>query len=93
MDTGYVWDEDKYQKVLKKHGVMFHEVVDVLEDPNGFEQPDEVQWAEERWLWVGQTSTGRILLVVYSEEDLPLYRIITAFEAEGRWVNEYKQRD
>lgn len=93
MDVGYVWDEEKYRKVQEKHGVMFSEVVDALEDPDGFEQIDEAQWGEERWIWVGKTNTGRILVIVYNEEDLPLYRIITAFDAEGRWVDEYKQRD
>lgn len=81
MDVGYVWDEEKYRKVQKKHDVMFYEVVNALEDPNGFEQADEVQWEEERWIWLGQTETGRLLVVVYSDEELPLCRIITAFEA------------
>lgn len=92
MDVGYVWDEEKYRKVQKKHDVMFYEVVNALEDPNGFEQADEARWEEERWIWLGQTETGRLLVVVYSDEELPLCRIITAFEATGRWVDEYEQR-
>lgn len=92
MDLGYVWDEDKYRKVQQKHSVSFHEVVDALEDPNGFEYSDDASLLSERWLWIGQTQNGRILLIVYSEEDLPLLRIITAFDAEHRWADEYKQR-
>ena len=33
------------------------------------------------------------LAIVCSEEDLPLYRLITAFDAEGRWLNGYYTRD
>lgn len=91
MDVGYVWDEDKYEAVQAKHHVLFHEVVSAMEDPKGYEESDLVSY-EERWIWVGQTSEHRILYVVYSEEDLPLYRIITAFDAEGRWLDEYQQR-
>ncbi|MDX2042255.1 MAG: hypothetical protein SF097_13455 [Acidobacteriota bacterium] len=34
----------------------------------------------------------RLLIVVYTEQDLPLYRIITVFDAEGRWIDEYYGR-
>jgi len=47
---------------------------------------------EDRWTWVGQTLQGRILTIVYTEEDLPLYRIVTAFDAEGRWLDEYYRK-
>src|SRR2546426_7454828 len=32
------------------------------------------------------------LLIASSLQDLPLYRIITAFEAEGRWIDEYHRQ-
>lgn len=91
MDIGFVWDEEKYRVVVEKHGVRFYEVVSAFDDPNGYEIPDPVGY-EDRWVWVGQTANSRVLVVIYSEEDLPLYRIITAFDAEGRWLNEYDQR-
>lgn len=93
MDVGYVWDEKKYQKVQKKHGISFWEVVSAMEDPDGFEQPDEASNEEDQWIWLGQTFTGRVLVVVYSEEELPLYRLITSFEANGRWLDEYQQQE
>jgi len=91
MDIGFVWDENKYQEVTKKHDIKFYEVVSAFDDLNGYEIPDP-QGYEDRWLWVGQTFKGRILAVVYSEEDLPLYRLITAFDAEGILLDEYKKR-
>ena len=91
MDIGFVWDESKYQRVIKKHNVRFYEVVSALDDPRGYETPGSLS-DEDRWIFVGRTQSGRILNVVYSEEDLPLYRIITANDAEGRWLDEYYQR-
>lgn len=90
MDIGFVWDELKYELVRKKHDVVFHEVVSAFEDDNGYEVPDPAG-QDERHMLVGQTVTNRILMVVFSEEELPLYRIITAFDAIGRWVDEYER--
>jgi len=91
MDIGFVWDETKYQAVRKTNNVQFYEVVSAFNGPNGFEAPDPSGYTD-RWLWVGQTHENRVLSIIYSEEDLPLYRIITAFEAEGRWLHEYQRR-
>lgn len=91
MDIAFVWDERKYQAVVKKHRIQFYEVVSAFDDALGYEIPDPAEH-EDRWLWVGRTLWDRVLIIIYSEEDLPLYRIITAFDAEGRWLDEYYQR-
>ena len=88
MDIGYVWDETKYKKVLSEHNVQFYEVVAAFADPGGFETPSPVEH-EERWRWLGRTPWGRLLMIIFTVEEAPLYRIITAFDAEGKWVEEY----
>ena len=92
MDMGFVWDEAKYQAVVQKHGVMFYEVVSAFDDSNGFETLDPLVEHEDRWLWIGKTHDDRLLVIVYTEQDLPLYRIITAYAAEGKYRDEYYQR-
>jgi len=91
MDIGFVWDEDKYRQVRANHNVRFYEVVSALDDQHGYEIPDPAGHVG-RWMWVGKTVHERVLVVIYSEEELPLYRIITAFEAEGDWRHAYDQR-
>ena len=91
MDIGFIWDEDKYQEVQRKHNVQFYEVVSAFDDPNGYEIPDPAEH-EGRWMWIGITAGDRLLAIVFSEEDLPLYRLITAFDAERRWLDEYYRR-
>lgn len=88
MDIGFLWDEHKYGIVRKNHAVIFSEVVAAFEDEAGYEVPDPAGH-EDRFVHVGRTATDRLLFVVFSEEDLPLYRIITAFDAKGRWIDEY----
>ncbi len=91
MDIGYVWDENKYEMVQEKHGVRFSEVVSAFEDPFGFDVMDEHP-TEERWIFIGQSDSKKLLQIVYSEEELPLLRLITAFEAGQEWKHEYKNR-
>ncbi len=91
MDIGFVWDEDKYQEVLRKHNVRFYEVVSAFDDLNGYYRPDP-QGNENRSMYVGKTFSGRILTVIFSDEEAPIQRLITAFEAQGEALNEYYKR-
>ena len=92
MDIGFVWDEDKYHQVRREHNVQFYEVVAAFLDPNGYEDFDS-QEHEDRWMQIGITPGGRILSIICTtEEDSQIYRLITAFEATERFVNEYYRR-
>ena len=88
MDIGFVWDEKKYKEVQKKHNVQFYEVVAAFDDPDGYEIPDP-QEHEDRWMYIGSTRNDRVLSIIFSEEELPIYRLITAYDAERRFVDEY----
>ena len=93
MDTGYIWAEDKYELTKAKHDVTFSEVVAAMEDPHAVEMQEEVFAAsvfEIRTRLVGCTSEGRMLLVVHTDEDAPLFRIVTAFDAPQEWIHEYQ---
>lgn len=89
MDIGFVWDETKYQKVLAEHDVKFYEVVAAFDDPQACEIPDPVESQEGRWLMIAKTPWGRLLAIVFTEQDSPLYRLITAFDANERLQDEY----
>jgi uncharacterized DUF497 family protein len=52
MDIGFVWDQTKYQKVVKDHGVHFYEVVAAFDDPNGIESQNLIEH-EERCVGFG----------------------------------------
>ena len=91
MDIGFIWDDNKYKEVQRKHNVQFYEVVSAFDDPNGYEILDPTIH-EDRWILVGMTAGGRILAIVFSDEDVPIYRLITAFEAEGSLLDEYYRR-
>lgn len=88
MDIGFVWDEDKYALVVEKHDVTFHEVVSCFDDEAVLEV-DDPQGHADRFMLVARTASQRVLQIVVSESELPIYRIITAFDAAGAWLDEY----
>jgi uncharacterized DUF497 family protein len=90
MDVGYVWDEEKYERVKRKHGVDFGEVIDTFEDVQTLYEQDP-QGDVERQMAVGQTRGGRVLQVIFTYEDAPLVRVITAFDASKDWRHEYRK--
>jgi len=90
MDIGYLWDEIKYERVRRVHRVSFWEVVDVFDGENTLYVNDPAgHWG--RWMAVGATRAGRVLQVVCGDDDAPLVRIITAFDATREWRDEYER--
>lgn len=73
------WDESKAERNLSKHGVSFEEAKTVFDDPLyvDFYDPDHSE-DEERYLIVGQSNRGRLLMVSYTERGDDLIRIISA---------------
>ncbi len=64
----FEWDAEKAAENLKKHGVSFDEAVTVFVDPLAatFDDPDH-SLAEDRFLTVGYSSQGRLLVVCHTE--------------------------
>jgi uncharacterized protein len=64
----FKWDEDKAKKNILKHQVFFNEAKTVFDDPFyiDFYDPDH-STDEDRYLIVGQSNRGRILIVSYTE--------------------------
>ena len=89
-DEGYLWDENKMSKVWNEHAVSFYEAIQACEDPYQVLTEDP-QGHEERFMIVGRTEQGRILQVLISDEELPVMRLITAFDAEPRWIQEWEK--
>jgi len=70
MALTFEWDEIKSKLNFKKHGVDFDEAKTIFNDPYGItiDDPDH-SYAEERYLDIGISSTGRMLIVWYSERN------------------------
>jgi uncharacterized DUF497 family protein len=63
------WDPRKATTNRKKHGIDFHEATTVLNDTlsNTFPDPDHSTPADTRFVTVGTSDRGRVLVVVHTE--------------------------
>ena len=62
------WDDEKAASNLEKHGVSFEEAATVFDDPLYVDFYDPDHSAEEhRYLIVGMSLKGRLLIVSYTE--------------------------
>jgi len=90
---GYIfeWDRAKSRANLRKHGVGFLEAATVFADPLGISifDPDH-SIEEDRWLLLGRSDLGRILVVSYTERP-PRTRIISARPATRMERSQYAQ--
>jgi uncharacterized DUF497 family protein len=72
------WDPEKAEGNQSKHGVSFSEAATVLADPFSITLPDpDHSIEEERLLLLGQSTSGRYLIVALTERG-NMVRIISA---------------
>ena len=89
-EVRFIWHEEKLAKVQRDHRVSYGEAVDAVLDERGYHAPDKRFW--ERFIAVGKTKQGRLLAVVFveDEEEPPeTFRLITAFDATKEHINGY----
>jgi uncharacterized DUF497 family protein len=87
----FEWDESKAAANLSKHGVSFDEAKTVFDDPLyvDFYDPDH-SYDEHRYIIVGQSRQGRVLIVSDTERD-DVIRLISAREATRRERETYEE--
>ena len=76
MRIKFDWDPAKAASNSAKHGVGFHEAMTVFADPlaRTILDPDYAVVDEERWVTVGEASTGNLVVVVHTWREMDPYR-------------------
>ena len=81
MRLSFEWDEEKAKTNLRKHGISFDEAATVFIDPFSITIPDQDHsMDEQRYVDIGSSEKGRVLVVVYAERGANI-RIISCREA------------
>lgn len=88
----FEWDKKKARTNKKKHGVSFSEASTILGDPLELTIPDPDHSVDEfRFLSIGKSALGNLLLVSYTEKEENLIRIISARKATKHEQKQYEQ--
>lgn len=91
MESGCSWDPWKALANERKHGVSFEEAREALLDPAALTIADPLHsWIEARFVCLGRSPRGRLLVVVYAD-DGDTVRIISARRATSPERRKYEE--
>lgn len=91
MELEFEWDPAKGESNLHDHEVSFAEASTVFSDPLSLTIPDpDHSDREERYLLLGNSTAGRLLVVAHTERGNRI-RIISARKPTRRERREYEQ--
>lgn len=92
MQLNFEWDEEKAKANFKKHRVSFDEATTVFIDPFSTTVPDPHHSVDEqRYIDLGSSGKGRVLVVVYTERGSNI-RIINCRKATSSERKLYEKR-
>jgi uncharacterized DUF497 family protein len=85
------WDPKKAEANLREHGISFAEAATVLVDDYALtrEDPDNVR--EQRFVSLGMSATGALLVVVYTHREPAIYRLIASWKANKPQRKQYEK--
>ena len=80
----FEWDDRKAKTNARKHGVTFVEATTIFSDPYLISFSDEAHAEnEDRFISIGQSERGRVLLVVHTDRDNSI-RLISCRKATAQ---------
>jgi len=91
MSFTFEWDEEKARKNEQDHQVTFHEGATIFHDPHiaSMHDPDHSE-DEDRYISLGYSSQGRVLLVSYTDRGNNI-RLISCRKATRREHHMYEK--
>ncbi len=92
MSCSFGWNPGKAKENLSKHGVSFLEATTAFADPLSLTifDTDHSSAGEDRYLLLGRSNRGRLLVVVHTEQGDTI-RIVSARQATRRERNDYEE--
>ena len=90
MTLNFEWDEEKAKANLRNHRVSFEEASTVFSDPFSITIPDPDHQTEQRYIDIGNSDRGQVLVVVYTERGARI-RIISCRKATPTERRRYEE--
>lgn len=94
MSRSFTWDAQKAARNFRKHGVSFEEALTVFDDLLSVTVSDSSHSnRENRFIDIGRSENGRMLVVTYAERGDDRIRIISARLANRRERLKYEESE
>jgi len=85
------WDPAKAAANLREHKVGFAEGATVLTDDFALTREDPDSLGEQRFVTLGMSATGALLVLVYTHREPDAYRIISCWKANKPQRAQYEK--
>ena len=87
----FEWDPRKEKTNLRELGISFSEAASVLEDDFGVTREDPAVLGEQRFVTLGMSDKGSLLVVVHVFREPDTIRVISAWKANRRQKGTYEE--
>jgi uncharacterized protein len=87
----YEWNYAKAKANLDAHNVDFSEAITALEDDFALTREDVDALNEQRFVTLGMSSIGSLLVVVYTYREPDIVRLISAWKANKPQRSQYEK--
>ena len=91
MHVRFTWDPPKAEANLRDHGVSFAEAATALQDDFALTREDPDETEELRFVTLGLSDCGNLLVAVYTYREPDIIRLISAWKANKRQRVQYEK--
>ena len=85
------WDPKEAEANVRAHGVSFAEAATMLTDDYALTREDPDSFGEQRFISLGMSATGALLVVVYTHREPAIYRLISSWKANKPQRKQYEK--
>lgn len=86
-----IWDPIKAAANEAAHGVRFADAATALDDERALTREDQDAVGEQRFVTLGRSGKGKLLVVIYTYRDSDVLRSISAWKANRRQRARYEE--
>ena len=87
----FIWNKRKNESNVKKHGLDFADACKVFDSPMLVDLGDHQDYGEDRWIGIGFMDNSRVVVVVFTEPEEDVVRIISMRKATTEESDKYEQ--
>ena len=86
----FEWDEQKNRSNIQKHGIDFADAPRIFSSPLLVALDERDDYGESRWIGIGLLE-GRVVVLVYTEPEADIIRLISVRKALTQERKRYEQ--
>ena len=87
----FIWNKRKNESNIKKHELDFADACKVFDSPMMVDLDDRQDYGEDRWIGIGLMDISRVVVVVFTEPEEDVVRIISMRKATTEESDNYEQ--